>query len=186
MKKNHFALLVLLVLCVTVAGSYATWNYVTAKNVADLNQSVTVNLAEDTVKTADGGTLSATGSIKALIDDGGEYKAAFVASGDGITITYDATGSETPDITAISMQATIVATTVTKYNGTDILSVKTAKIYSNGPVASWTITPEKLAECIQMADLTLPSPDDYNALEAAMATTNTVLTITIGAIPASD
>lgn len=186
MKKNNFTLLVLLVLCVTILGAYATWNYVTADNVSDLNKSVSVNLAEDTVTTASGGTLTATGSISALIDNGGEYKAAFVASGDGFTVAYDATGSTTPDVTAINMQATISATSVTEYNGVDILTVKTTTIYSNGAVSSWTITPAEIAACIEMADITLPTPTDYNALEAAMAATNTELTITIGAVPSSD
>lgn len=186
MKKNNFTLLVLLVLCVTIAGAYATWNYVTADNVGELNKSVTVNLADDVVTTVTGGTLSATGSISALIDNGGNYKAAFVASGDGFTITYDSTGSSDPTVTAINMQATIAIETVTKYNGEDILSVKTATIYSDGAVSSWTITPANLAACIEMADFTLPTPADYNALEAAMEAKSTQLTITIGAVPSGN
>lgn len=157
----------------------------TADNVDALNKSVTVNLAEDNVTTVDGGTLSATGSISALIDNGGEYKAAFVASGDGFTITYDSTGSSDPTVTAINMQATITATSVTEYSGAAILTVKTATIYSDGAVSSWTITPADLAACIEMADFTLPTPAEYNALEAAMAATGTELTITIGAVPSA-
>ncbi len=185
MKKRNFSLLILLVLCVTIAGAYATWNYVAGKNIGELNESILVNLAEDSVKTADGGTLSATGSISALIDDGGEYKPEFVASGDGITVTYDATDSNTPDITKINMQATITIESVAKYNNAEIFTLKKTMLYSE-VTDSWTITPAMIEECIQMADFTLPTPTDYNALETAMQETQTKLTITIGAVPPAE
>lgn len=167
MKKNYFTLLILLVLSVTIAGAYATWSYTSAKNVDAIDKNIAVNLAEDDVQTADGGTLTATGTLAATIDDVGGYKAGLTWSGDGFTVTYDATGSSTPDITAINMQATVTVTSK-QYNGADIMTVKTATIYSTGAVSTWTITSADIAACLELADITLPTHADYNAFKTAL------------------
>ncbi|MBQ9120955.1 MAG: hypothetical protein IJY12_01170 [Clostridia bacterium] len=179
MKKNKFALLVLLILCVTITGAYATWSYVAADNVEELNEKITVNLANKEETTVDGGKLTSAGAITAVIDNGGNYVADLVLSGDGITVTYDATDSADPTATDITMVATISVTTNT-YDSTSILTVTTQKLYSDGPVSSWTITPEMLDECLELMDVTLPTPTDYDNFAAALD--GTEINITIGAL----
>lgn len=179
MRKNRFSLLILLILSLTVAGAYATWNYTVANNVQELNHSITVNLANDEITTVDGGTLNAEGTITATIDDGGNYKAALVMGGEGFTVRYTPS-SATPDVTAINMYATITVTSV-QYNNEAVIAVSTETINTTSAVSEWNITPEMIGECLAIANITLPTPDDYADFEAAMAAGNTVITVTIGA-----
>lgn len=181
MKKNRFALLLVLILTVTVGGVYATWNYTASSGITDIEKSVQVNLEADNVTTVSGGTLTATGNISASIDDSGNnYKAALVMSGTGFTVTYTPAdiATETP-VEAIQMKATVSVSTP-KYNGTDIISVSNAEIVST-ITSSWAITPEMIGECLSLADISLPTPDDYDAFETAVAEGITI-TVTISAL----
>lgn len=180
MKRNRLAFLLILILTVTVGGAYATWSYTVSQGVADIEKSVQVNLEADNVTTVSGGTLAATGSMSASIDDGGNYKAALVMSGDGFTVTYTPADTATENsVDSIQMKATISVTTP-KYNGTDIISVTKTEIVSTA-TSSWTLTPEMIGECLTLADISLPTPDAYNAFEAAMADGITI-TVTISAL----
>lgn len=180
MKKTNFALLILLVVCVTVAGAYATWNYTTSSNIDAINNTLSVSVADKNVTTVDGGTLSTTGTMTATIDNGGNYKAALVMGGNDIVVNYTA-GTNDPDVTAVSMYVKITLTSVAKYNNTEILSVKTATINSNGAVSTWQITPEMVGECLQIADITLDTEAKYDAFKTATDAVETVITIEIGA-----
>lgn len=182
MKKNRFALLIFLVLCLTIAGAYATWSYVEGQNIADLDKSISVNLADKNVTTASGGTIKATGSVTATIDDIGSYKAGLVLAGDGFTVTYDATGSSTPENTTIRMQATVTVTSG-NYNGVAVITAKTDVLDTNTPVSTWTITPAMIANCLEIADITLPDSAAYDAFKAALdAEDPIVITVTISAV----
>lgn len=180
MKKTNFALLILLVVCVTVTGAYATWNYTTANNIDAINQTLSVSVADKNVTTVDGGTLSSTGTMTATIDNGGNYKAALVMGGGNIVVTYTA-GTNNPEVTAINMYANITLTSVAKYNNTEIISVKTATIPSDGAVSTWQITPEMVSDCLQIADITLATEAEYDAFKTAISEIETVITITISA-----
>lgn len=182
MKKNRFALLIFLVLCLTIAGAYATWSYVAGENIAELNENISVNLAEKSTTTANGGTLSATGSVTATIDNVGSYKAGLVLAGDGFTVSYDATGSTTPTVTAIQMKATVTVSSI-DYNEETVVTAKTTNvIYSDAAVSEWTITPEKIAACLEIADITLPTSASYDAFKAALDAESIVITVTISAV----
>lgn len=183
MKKNRFALLIFLVLCLTVAGAYATWSYVAGQNVDQLAQNISVNLADKNVTTANGGKIVlSSGSVTATIDDGGAYKAALVMGGDGFTVSYDATESSTPEHTTINMQATITVTSI-DYNGAPVITAKSSNtLHTEGEVSTWTITPAKIASCLQIADLTLPTPDAYDAFKTALDAGSIVITVTVSAV----
>lgn len=182
MKKNRFALLIFMVLCLTVAAAYATWNYVAGKNINTLSETISVNLAEKSETTADGGTLSATGTLSFTIDDGGAYKAVLVPSGDGFTVTYDATESSTPDITKINMQATVTVSSI-DWNGTTVLAAKTQNvIYSDNAVDTWTITADDILACLELANIELKSPSAYDSFSEALEAGTIEITVTIGAV----
>lgn len=182
MKKTHFALLILLVVCVTVAGAYATWNYTTANNIDAMNKTLSVSLAQKEVATVNGGTLSATGTMTATIDNGGSYKAKLDLAGGPITVTYDATGSSTPEVTEIAMTATITVSSCT-YGTTEVITIKEGQnvLYSNGATSSWQISTEDILGCLEIADITLPTSADYDAFEAALDAAPITITITISA-----
>lgn len=182
MKKNRFALLIFLVLCLTIAGAYATWSYVEGQNIADLDKSISVNLADKNVTTASGGTIKATGSVTATIDDIGSYKAGLVLAGDGFTVSYDATGSATPTVTEIQMKATVTVASI-DYNEETVVTAKTTNvIYSETAVSEWTITPAMIANCLEIADITLPTSASYDAFKAALDAGSIVITVTISAV----
>lgn len=179
MKKTHsITLLILLVLCVTIAGAYATWSYTTATNVDPITKNISVNLADKNVTTVDGGTLAVTGDITASIDDSGNYKADLVMGGNGFVVTY--TNDTTPDA-KISMQATITVTSAS-YNNADVITVKTATIYSAEATNQWTITPAMIRDCLTIADISLPTVAAYDAFNDAMDAGTTAITVTIAAV----
>lgn len=182
MKKTNFALLILLVVCVTVAGAYATWNYTTSNNIDAINQTLSVSLAEKEVTTVDGGKLTVNGTMTAKIDNGGNYKAKLDLQGGPITVTYDATESTTPEVTEIAMTATITVSSC-KYGTTEVITVKEGQnaLHSNGAKSSWQITTTEILGCLEIADITLPTATDYDAFEAALAAAPIVITITISA-----
>lgn len=188
MKKTNFAILILLAVCVTVAGAYATWNYTNGQDVtAAANQSISVNLAEKVVETAKG-TLTAdvgTTAITGEIDNGGNYKAVLNLTGDDIKVTFNP--SEDSTAQTVVMYATITLKTVTKYNGEEILSVKTERINSGSAVSVWNISAADIAGCLTLADITLDTEAKYDALKKAMSTADgdngiaTVIEIAISA-----
>lgn len=180
-KTNSITLLILLVLCVTIAGAYATWSYTTATNVDPITQKISVNLADKNVTTVDGGELAVTGDIAFTIDDGGNYKAVLKESGNGFVVTY--TNDTAPDA-KISMQATIKVTSVS-YNNADVITVKTGTIYSAEATAQWTITPAMIRDCLTIADISLPTVKDYDAFNEAMKAGTTEITVEIAAVPAA-
>lgn len=181
MKKNSLALLILLVACVTIAGSYATWNYTSANNIDAITSNLSVAVADKNVTTIDGGTLSATGTMTASIDNGGNYQAALVMGGDNIVVTYTPNPENPTAATSINMYATITLTSVAKYNNQDVVKVVTGQINSAGAVSTWQITPAEIGACLQIADITLPKEADYDAFAAAMQEIATTITITIAA-----
>lgn len=182
MKKNRFALLIFMVLCLTIAGAYATWNYVAGQNIDPLNEVISVNLAKKTHTTADGGKLTAAGGASFTIDDDGTgaYKAALVSGGEGFTIKYDATTSKTPEITAIHMKATVTVNCTVEWNGTSVLVAKEANVIrSQGAVSEWTISPADILSCVELADITLPTPGTYDNFSDALKAGQIQITVTI-------
>lgn len=184
MKKNYFGLLIFVVLCVTIAAAYATWNYTAAQNVDQITNSVNVQLAEDEVTTVDG-TLKVEGSLSAVIDDeDNNHVGELVFSGSGYSVTFTAAeGVDLPD--DFQLQATISLSSVTKYDDKEILSVVKETIYGTAGSTSWTISADDIAACLKL-DLELPTHDDYEAFEAALEATGTTITITVGVVTDAD
>lgn len=178
MKKTNFAILILLAVCVTVAGAYASWNYVTGNNIAAVeNQAIQVNLAAKNEKDVEG-TLSVSGTWTATIDDtNDDYRAELILNGGDINVTCKNDGQDV----SVNMYAEITVSEV-KYNNTNILTVKTAKIYSNGATANWQITTAKILECLELAEISLPTPNDYDAFNEVLGANELSISITFGAV----
>lgn len=179
-KTNSITLLILLVLCVTIAGAYATWNYTTSENIKATDpQNVSVNLAESVVETVNGGTLTVTGKIAFLIDNDGQYNAKLVPTEDSTNLVVKYTAPDDASPTAISMQATIEVQSA-KYKEVVVITLENSTL-STGPVEAWTITPTDILSCLKIADINLPTVKDYEAFKTALGTTTTAITVTIAA-----
>lgn len=180
MKK--LSLIVALAVVLTVGGVFATWNY-GGSAATPGSQTVTVGVAEESL-TGVKGTIAVTGSNLAIsIDKAADsYTAVLVKSGTAtITYTKDPTASATHN--TVQLKASIsVATAGNTYDGNDVIIIDTAEVnlgtYTTGVAQTigFGAGDKDLASCISIADITLPTYDDYLAFDEDV---EPIITITI-------
>jgi hypothetical protein len=73
MKK--ISILIALILCATIGGVYATWNYAQTDDITDRNYEVVATIA-DAVQNGTNGTYTVTSNAKLVIDDANNDKVA--------------------------------------------------------------------------------------------------------------
>ena len=189
MKK--LTILVALILCVTIGGVYATWTYSGAPATTS-HKHVSVNLATANSENSKGIITNVYNSIDVLIDDGGSYTAVAKFSGKMGFIFTPAVGAD-DDIVAngIKFAFTVEQATPLKYDGNNIFNITNAtptvldfgtKIDSTNAttinsevdltshIGSFyiEITADQVANCVEIAPITLPTFTDYENFEDAL------------------
>lgn len=196
MKK--LSALIALVLCVTIGGVYATWNY--SRNVVDSKQASATVVVTGT-QSSTKGTISITSAPKRVVidDTNGDLKAELFfgdINSDSQPVNCDKDGVvrivfEPASIGAdadvfehgIKMQWTLTASSVGTFDidgdgdNDDIFNITT----TTGVFNSGNPTKEaelKLGECIEFTgDITLGTYARYQAFELAISTITFTLTI---------
>lgn len=169
MKK--LSVLIALILCVTIGGVYATWNYaqgnVTSQTKFFDNGTTITNKVISTAK----GTISIdTSNLKITIhDNDNDLKGQMTMEG---SITVSFTPNQGADATVsqegIELQYVLGTTENYTYKGSPIFSVKN-DTHNLGKVAtSVTIPASELDDCIDLNTLNLPTSADYDAFKLAL------------------
>ena len=202
MKK--LSVLIALVLCVTIGGVYAAWNY-SQGTTASVDVSREINMAQ-VVTSGNKGTITATpeNNFAFLVDDKGGYVAQLVGTGD-ILINFAANpgADQSTKDNGIKMIATITLKTTTQSgltyddpSTTDLeekivpIAVKTGTnanvIVLNDtnadgqpdPCEQATITAAQIVSCLDLAkDLILDTKAENDAFHTALKDYTIVITI---------
>lgn len=170
---KKLSLLIALVLCVTIGGVYATWNYAQGEVIEV--QSFLLPQMETVVTSGEKGTISIdTSALTMKIDDiadGTAHNAALIVDGKiTVTFTPSAGADETVTTSGVKMQATITCTNGWNYNNTAIFTIDTTKnvIETGTEVKSFEITADQLKEIISLNPVELPTYSDYQAFETEL------------------
>lgn len=162
MKK--ISILIALALILTIGGVYATWNYAQG-DVESVELDAVVSLTDKVVDTPKGEIAVDMSGLSISIDDtNGDYAAELIIAGD-IDITFTASDIAPADVktNGLKMQYTIAVNTC-EYEDVQVITVETDPIAINSGAATFTatITADELMDAITLADISLPTVDDYD------------------------
>jgi DUF4097 and DUF4098 domain-containing protein YvlB len=178
MKK--ISILIVLAMILTIGGVYATWNYAQG-NVEDVSLNPVVSLTEKVVDTAKGTiAVDASGLTISIDDANNDYDAELVMTGNvNVTFTADTLASAEVKANGIKLQYTLTVTTPWEYEGTQVFTVEADPIAINNGAATFTatITADELMDAITLGDISLPTPEAYDAFEAILANGNITITV---------
>ena len=171
MKK--LSLLVAIILCVTIGGVYATWNYAQGSVTSQTKYfDGTTVITNKVVSTAKGTIAIDTSALNIVIDDtNNDHVAELNVSGSvRVTFTPASSGVDT-DVAAngIKMQYAIGLTGSQVYEGANIFTVdSTVQAMGTTATKSFTIPAADIEELITLANITLPTASDYDEFKEAL------------------
>lgn len=178
MKK--LSLLVALILCVTIGGVYATWNYAENAATSQTKYFDASTVITDKVESLSKGTIKVdTTNLKITIDDTnddfyGELKIEGYVS---VEFTPSAGASHEVANNGIKMQYVLGSTENFKYLGNDIFTVDTTAQVESAASKSFTIEADELANLITLNTVQLPTAADYTAFKAALHSGSISITV---------
>lgn len=180
---KKISMLIVLAMIVTIGGVYATWNYA-QDGVAGVDVVPTVALTEKVVSTSQGTIEVDMSDLTISIDDANnDYEAELVIDGQiDIEFTPDTYADADIKANGLPMQYELTVTTPWEYEGTQIFTVSADPVLLNGGNGTFnaTITAAELMNAISLADISLPTVDDYDAF--ALVLDDGEITITVGEI----
>ena len=189
MKK--FSLLILLVLCVTIGGVYATWTYTQNTDVADEQVHMTLNLTDVAYAGSYGTYKIDTTGLTLAIDpkEGTTHDTALYITGQ-IVITFSPNSVAPEDIKENAVPSTFQFTLTNSnwlYEGEKIIKLA----HNEKEVIDWgqpdekgvftfVITAEELANHLTLTEFTLDTKAKYDAFNAALGQGQITITVSDG------
>lgn len=178
---RKLSILIALILCVTIGGVYATWNY--AQGAVDDKQEYldgnTTALAGK-VETTDKGTITIDDSqLQILIDDtNNDLEGELYITG-SISVTFTPNQGADADVVAngVSLQFTLSSTENFNYNGNPIFTLSAAAKSMGMVNGTVTISAADLQSMITLNPLSLPTAVDYDAFRAALHSGSLIITV---------
>lgn len=168
MKK--LSVLVALILCVTIGGVYATWNYAQG-NVSSTTKyfDAGTTITDKVVDTAKGTITVDTSNLKITIDDSNNdfYGEMTMEGTVSVTFTPNTGADETVASNGIALQYALGTTSGYTYDGNDIFDVTTTT-QTLGTGKTFTITAAQLENLISLNTLHLPTVEEYQAFKDAL------------------
>ena len=188
MKK--ISLLIILVLCVTIGGVYATWVYSQSDDVADITGAKAVTMTEATFTGTYGTYTVDTSGLTMVVDpkEGTAHTTALKITGSLIiNFTPNVHAPEQVKLNAIPSTFTFsLSNSDWKYAGQDIMTIDTEKHDitwgepgENG-VFSYEISASTLASYITLTEFVLDTKADYDAYDLVLTNGQIVVSISDG------
>ena len=189
MKK--FSLLILLVLCVTIGGVYATWTYTQNTDVADEQVHMTLNLTDVAYAGSYGTYKIDTSGLTMKIDpkEGTTHKTGLYITGQ-IVITFTPNSVAPENVKKDAVPSTFQFTLTNQnwlYEGKNILTLAhtDAEVIEWGTadekgVFTFVITAEELAEHFTLTEYTLDTKAKYDLFNAALGQGQITITVSDG------
>ncbi len=184
MKK--ISLLVALILCVTVGGVYATWNYAHNTATAQTKYLDASTIITDKVESLSKGTIKVdTSNLKITVDDSNnDYYAELKIEGN-IKVDFTASAGATDEVAnnGIKMQYVLGTTDNFKYNGNNIFTIDSTAQKQTDATKSFTIEASELTNLISLyvdgdgKTVKLPTADDYILFKQALHSGSISITV---------
>lgn len=169
MKK--LSILVALILCVTIGGVYATWNYAQGSATEQNKDFDAATIITDKVVSTAKGSISVdTSALQIVIDDdNNDYKGEMTITGK-VLVTFTPNVGVSNDVAqnGIKMQYKLSTTNGFQYVGNDIFTVDETMQQTSGAVKTFEIDAAKLSSLITLNELFLPTAEDYDAFKTAL------------------
>ncbi len=169
MKK--LSILVMLIVCVTVGGVYATWNYAQGKATDQTKYLDDSTVITDKVVSTAKGTISVdTSGLTVKIDDtNNDYTGELLIEGK-IVVTFKANAGVSADVSnnGIKMQYALSTTDNFQYVGNDIFNVDSTVQKLDAATKSFEIDAATLEQLIKLNTLTLATAEEYDAFKTAL------------------
>ena len=187
---KRFSLLVVLALCVTIGGVYATWVYSQSDDVADITGARAITMTEATF-TGTYGTYSVdTSQLSMVVDpkEGTTHTTALKITGD-LVITFTPNTYAPTEVKQSGVPSTFtfsLSNQEWKYDDKLIMTVDTNKHditwkkSDSGDVFTYTITSVDLARYLTLTEITLDTKTDYDAYDAVLTNGQVVVSISDG------
>lgn len=179
MKK--LSALIALILCVTIGGVYATWNYAqgSVDNKEEYLDGNTTALAGK-VESTDKGTITIDDSaLQILIDDVDNNLAGELYITGSIDVTFAPNQGADAEVIAngVALQFALGTTENFNYNGNPIFAVTTTAQELGLVKGTTTISADTLKNLITLNTLNLPTVAEYDAFRAALHSGSLVITV---------
>lgn len=185
---KRFSLLVVLALCVTIGGVYATWVYSQSDDVADITGATAITMTEATF-TGTYGTYSVdTSQLSMVVDpkEGTTHTTALKITGD-LVITFTPNTYAPTEVKQGGVPSTFafsLSNQEWKYGSEYIMTVDTnthdITWTKTGDVFTYTITSEALANYLTLTAITLDTKTEYDAYDAVLTNGQVVISISDG------
>ena len=184
MKK--LSVLVALILCVTIGGVYATWNYAQGTVTTRTKFFDAGTIITDKVVTTDKGNITIdTTSLKITIhDENNDLHGEMKAEG-YVTVTFTPNQGADSAVAAngVKLQYVLGTTNNYTYEGTAIFAVNTTAQDLGLVNGSVNIPASELDALIDLNALYLPTAEDYDAFKLALH--SGAISITVSEAPAT-
>ena len=189
MKK--LSLLILMILCVTVGGVYATWTYTQNTDVADEQIHMSMNLTDVAYAGSYGTYKIDTSALKMNIDPkvGTTHTTALYIEGQ-IVITFTPNSVAPQDVKDNAVESTFQLTLTNPnwlYEGEKVVTLaheEAEEIVWGQPdaqgVFTFVITAEELAEHISLTEFNLDTKAKYDAFNTVLGQGQITITVSDG------
>ena len=186
---KRFSLLVVLALCVTIGGVYATWVYSQSDDVADITGATAITMTEATF-TGTYGTYSVdTSKLNMVVDpaEGTTHTTALKITGD-LIITFTPNTYAPEEVKEEGVESTFAFSLSNpdwKYGSQPIMTVNTDKhditwTPDENGAFKCTIAAADLADYLELEEFVLDTKADYDAYDAALTNGQVVISISDG------
>lgn len=186
MKK--ISIIIALALIVTIAGTYATWNYTTSASKVEpkVINGIGISITESQTQTADGGTITVVNNnVQIQVDDDGNHNATIKVSGN-ITVTFTPAAGQDA-VKGLVLKCTSTAPS-NQYNGADVFASGSigseVEVGSNesGAYSKWVIEGDDLLKLFKInGTVTANTIDEYNTLSNAISGATYSVTVSAAA-----
>ena len=183
---RKLSLLVAIILCVTVGGVYATWNYAENAATSQTKYFDASTVITDKVESLSKGTIKVdTSNLKITIDDTNDDFYAELKIEGSVSVQFTPSAGASYDVAnnGIKMQYVLGTTDNYKYLNNDIFVVDSTPQKKTTATKSFTIEASELLNLISLYEdgdgntVKLPTAADYTAFKAALHSGSISITV---------
>lgn len=190
MKK--ISLLIVLILCVTIGGVYATWTYTQNTDVADEAVNMSMNLGSPAYSGSYGTYTVDTSSLKLTIDPKADttHTTALYITGE-IVITFTPNSVAPQDVKDNGVASTFALSLSNpnwEYEGTKIVTLNHTGTHNitwtkqSDGTFTYTIDADALADHITLAEIILDTKAKYDAYNTVLGNGQIVINVSDGIV----
>ena len=184
MKIKSLSLIIMLALCLTVGGVYATWSYA-EEDVSAATDTTALSIAASTSSGAAGTITVNADNLQINIVNGGNYKTELEVTG-SVTVTFAPTPETAPSLLPTSFtwalsasDAALAAKHGSENIITSVTNTEKAITLDAGNSYTATITAAEIQNLITLNEITLETSAEHAEYKAVVDALTDAFTITV-------